>query len=315
MSDSALLTGRVALVTGAAQGIGKAIAEDLVCRGAKVVLADPGTSIDGSGADPRFVDGVAKALGDSAAAFGESIASPSTAAAAVDLAVRKFGGLDIVVNNAAILRDAFIFKLEPRDWEAVIHTNLTGAALITAAATPVLRDNTKTNRGGTPYGWGRIVNIGSTAGLYGNFGQASYASAKAGLLGLTRVTALDMARSGVTANLVAPFAATRVTDTIKPANDAQAQYKARAMKVLPRHVADFVAFLCSPAAQKISGQVFGVRGREVFLFQQPRPVARIVNAAGSWTTDDLTAAVAKDFAPNFTELSTDLEAFSSEPIV
>jgi len=314
MSD-ALLTGRVALVTGAAQGIGKAIAEVLVQRGARVVLADPGNGIDGSGADPKLVEAVAKKIGDGAAAFGDSIATPSGAAAAVDLAVRRFGGLDIVVNNAAILRDAFIFKLEPRDWEAVLRTNLTGAALVTAAAAAVLRDNAKANRGATPYGWGRIVNIGSTAGFYGNFGQVSYASAKAGLLGLTRVTALDMSRSGVTANLVAPFAATRVTETIKPQNDAQAQYKARALSVSPKHVANFVAFLCSPAAQKISGQVFGIRAREVFLFQQPRPVARIVNGAGEWTNDDLAAAVQQSFAANFTPLTTDLESFSSEPIV
>jgi NAD(P)-dependent dehydrogenase (short-subunit alcohol dehydrogenase family) len=308
------LQGRVAIVTGAATGIGKAIAADLVARGAKVVLADPGTTIDGSGADPKATQAAASELGANAVAFAESIAAPSTSAAAVALAVKRFGGLDILINNAAILRDAFVFKLEPRDWEAVIQTNLSGAAYMIAAATPVLRDNAKAGRGGTPYGWGRIVNIVSTAGLYGNYGQAAYASAKAGLVALTRVTALDMARSGITANAIAPFAATRVTDSIKPANDGQAQYKARAMKVPAKHVATFASFLCTPAAQTISGQLFGVRGREVFLFSQPRPVAKLAKTDGDWTPETLDAAV-RELAPQFTELSTDLEAFNTEPVV
>jgi len=110
-------------------------------------------------------------------------ASPSAAAAAVELAVKRFGGLDIVVNNAAILRDAFIFKADPLAWDAVIRTNLTAPFHVLAAATPVMREQAKAERGGKPYRWGRIVNIVSTAGLYGNFGQAAYASAKAYLAG------------------------------------------------------------------------------------------------------------------------------------
>ncbi len=310
-----VLDGRVAIVTGAATGIGKAIAAELIAQGAKVVLADPGTSIDGTGADPKAVEAAAAELGASAAAFADSIAAPSASAAAVALAVKRFGGIDIVVNNAAILRDAFVFKLEPRDWDAVIQTNLSAAAFMTAAATPALRENAKAGRGGNPYGWGRIVNIVSTAGLYGNYGQAAYASAKAGLVGLTRVTALDMARAGITANAVAPFAATRVTDSIRPANEGQAQYKARAMKVPASHVARFVAFLCAPAAQTISGQLFGVRGREVFLFSQPRPVARLAKTDGDWSTESLAPAVERELAPKFTELATDLEAFNTEPVL
>lgn len=309
-----LLDGRVALVTGGAQGIGFAIALDLADHGARVVIADPGTGIDGSGADPTIVAKAAAQIGANAMPFAESIASPSAAEAAVAMAVKRFGGLDIVVNNAAILRDALVFKLDPGNWEAVIRTNLTAAAFVTSAACNVLRENAKSGRGGNPYGWGRIVNIVSTAGLYGNYGQAAYGAAKAGLVGLTRVTALDMSRSNVTANAVAPFAATRVTESIKPANEGQATYKTRAMKVSPTHVARVVSYLCTPQAQKISGQLLGVRGREVFLFSQPRPISKLAGTQ-DWTPETLGAAIERDFAGKWTELSTDLESFNSEPLV
>ncbi len=307
---SAILDGRVALVTGGARGIGRAIAELLHAQGASVVIADNGTAIDGSGSDPTLAQDVTKGLGSRAAAFAESIASPSAAAAAVALAVERFGGLDIVVNNAAIIRDAFIFKADPLAWDAVIRTNLSAPFHVLAAATPVMRDHVKASRGGTPYRWGRIVNIVSTAGLYGNYGQAAYASAKAGLVGLTRVVALDMQRSLVTCNAVAPFAATRVTESIKPANPAQASYKERAMKVPAGPVAELVAWLAAPEAGEVSGQLFGVRGREVFLFSQPRPAARVIG-----TGDGLGAAIARDLQPHFVPLGTDREAFSGEPLL
>src|SRR6185312_7587641 len=302
------LSGRVALVTGGGRGIGRAIAEALHASGASVVIADNGTAIDGDGADPGVARELAAALGPRALAYTESIASPSSAAAAVDLAARRFGGLDIVVNNAAILRDAFIFKADPLAWDAVLRNNLGAAFHILAAATPLMRDRLKAGRGGAA-GWGRIVNIVSTAGLYGNYGQAAYASAKAGLVGLTRVVALDMQRSKVTCNAVAPFAATRVTESIKPANPAQAAYKERALTVPARAVAELVAFLASDGAATITGQLFGVRGKEVFLFSQPRPVARLLSPGA----DGLGAAIAKELAPHYLPLGSDLEAFSNEP--
>jgi NAD(P)-dependent dehydrogenase (short-subunit alcohol dehydrogenase family) len=307
MSD---LSGRVALVTGGGRGIGRAIAEALHASGASVVIADNGTAIDGDGADPGIARTLAAKLGPRALAYTESIASPSSAAAAVDLAARRFGGLDIVVNNAAILRDAFIFKAEPLAWDAVLRNNLSAAFHVLAAATPLLRDQLKAGRGGDA-GWGRIVNIVSTAGLYGNYGQAAYASAKAGLVGLTRVVALDMQRSKVTCNAVAPFAATRVTESIKPANPAQAAYKERALTVPARAVAELVACLAGEEAAAITGQLFGVRGKEVFLFSQPRPVARFVSSEAA----GLSEAIATNLAPHYAALTTDLEEFSSDPIV
>jgi NAD(P)-dependent dehydrogenase (short-subunit alcohol dehydrogenase family) len=299
------LSGRVALVTGGARGIGLAISRQLHALGAKLIIADSGVSVAGDNPDPAPAKSVASELGERAAAFTEDIASPDAAAAAVDLAVSSFGSIDLVVNNAAILRDSFIFKAKPENWDRVLRNNLSAPFYVLAAATPRLREQSKSGR--AP---GRIVNITSSAGLYGNFGQSAYASAKAGLLGLSRVTAMDMARSGV-----APFARTRVTDIIQPANDLQAEYQQRALKIAPRFVAELVAFLCSPLAQDITGQVLGVRGREVFLFSQLRPIEKLVAPESGWSTPAFAALFNDHFRAKFTDLTTDLEAFNTEPVI
>lgn len=314
-ADTNRLEGRVALVSGGARGVGRAISRKLAAQGAKVVIADAGGAINGDDPDSAIAQEVAAELGESAIAFTDSIAEASAAQAAIALAHETFGGLDILVNNAAILRDAFIFKSDPADFDQVLKTNLAGAWYLTNAAAPLMRQHVKDNRGGEPYQWGRVVNITSSAGLYGNYGQSSYASAKSGMLGLTRTTAMDLARAGITCNAVAPFAATRVTDTIVPANDEQAAYKERALKVSPDHVARVVAWLCAPESQSITGQLFGVRGREVFLFSQPRPVATLARDDADWDVAALAEAAATTFAPLYTDLTTDLEAFNTEPKV
>jgi len=307
-----LLEGRSAIVTGAGRGIGRAIAESLAAQGASVIVADVGTSISGDGADPAAAREVASAIGKKAIAFTESVASPGVAKQLVETAVKNFGGIDIVVNNAAILRDAFVFRADPADWDAVIRNNLSAPFYLINAATAVMREQGKSGRGGKEgYDWGRIVNIVSSAGLYGNLGQAAYASAKAGLFGLTRVTAMDLARAQITANAVAPFARTRVTDIIQPANEAQKTYKERALRIGAHHVANLVTALCSPAAKSITGQLLGVRGREVFLFGQPRPVAKLEAGKPETLAGELTAKL----GTRFTDLTTDLEAFNTEPLV
>ena len=295
------LRDKVAIVTGGARGIGLAIVEELAAQGASVVIVDSGVSISGEPLEPEIAQQVAQRVAGSVAVCGD-IADPEVAREAVDLACRKFKSVDIVVNNAAIIRDAFIFKSDAESWDATIRTNLSGAQRLLGAATPVMREQAKNGR--AP---GAIVNIVSTAGIYGNLGQSAYGAAKAGLIGLTRVVAHDLARSRIRCNAVAPFAATRVTESIKPANEAQAAYKAKALRVPARHVARLVSFLGSDRAAHVTGQLFGVRGREVFVFSQSRPAQRLLQPDQSF---DLRA-----LEPHFTKLVTDLEAFSDDPIL
>ncbi len=302
------LQGRVAIVTGGARGIGFAIAHDLARHGARVVIVDSGVTIGGESPEPHAAAQAAEKIPGALALHGD-IAEPSVAELAVKTAVEQCGALDIVVNNAAIIRDGFIFKSSRDAWDATIRTNLTGAYQLLSVAAPVLREQAKNGR--AP---GSIVNIASTAGIYGNFGQAAYGSAKAGLIGLTRVVAHDLARSKINANVVIPFAATRVTESIQPANDAQATYKQKALQVAPVYVARLVSFLASKAANAISGQIFAARGRELFLFSQARPAMKLTVPRDAHALQDMAEAI-RSFAPSFVDLVTDLEAFSTDPVL
>ena len=302
------LKGKVAIVTGGARGIGLAIAKDLIAHNASVVVVDAGVSISGELLEPKLAEEAVHHMDRAAAVCGD-IADPAVARTAVELAVERFGAVDIVVNNAAIIRDAFIFKSDPQAWDAVLRTNLTGAYRMLAAATPVMRDQAKIGR--AP---GAIVNMVSSAGIYGNYSQAAYASAKAGLMGLTRVVAHDLARSKIRCNAVAPFAATRVTESIQPANEAQAAYKEQALKVPALYVARLVTYLASDAAADVSGQLFGVRGREVLVFSQPRPAHRLVQPAGGYDLAGFAQGL-KVLEPYYADLVTDLEAFASAPVL
>lgn len=306
--DEQPLKGRTAIVSGGARGIGRAIADDFLRCGANIVIVDPGVGMAGEAQEPGLADQVAAGRNCAAAVCGD-IADPQVVRQAVALARSRFGAVDILVNNAAILRDSMIFKASREDWDAVLRTNLSGAFQLLAEATPLMREQVKAGR--TP---GSIVNIVSSSGIYGNFGQHAYSASKAGMIGLTRAVAHDLARSGIACNAVAPFAATRVTESLPPANENLAAYKRRALTVPAVYVARLVSFLAAPASLHISGQLFAVRGRDTMLFSQARPAAHILQQPGGSTIMDLTEAV-REWQPVFTLLETDIDAFGGDPVV
>ena len=309
------LENRTALITGGARGIGKAISENLAQQGCKIIIIDPGYSISGNHDNKNLAEKVSEEISNKynidSLAITKDISIAEDVIKSIEIVIKKFGNIDIVVNNAAIIRDGFIFKYSLEDWKKVIDINLTGAFNITSETSKYMKEKAKLD---SNYNFGRIINIISTAGIWGNYGQAAYASAKAGLIALTRVTALDLQRSNITCNAIAPFASTRVTESIKPQNEAQKKYKDSALKIDANYVGDLASYLSSNDGKKYSGQIFGVRAKEVFLFQQSRPVFNFIrnNKDGN---KDIKEGFEKYFDKNLTSLETDLEAFSNEPII
>ncbi|HEU5196148.1 MAG TPA: SDR family NAD(P)-dependent oxidoreductase [Methylomirabilota bacterium] len=302
-----LLKGKVAVVTGAARGVGREIALLFAKQGAKVVVNDYGGSEAGLGADRKPADEVVDEIrrgGGEAAANYDSVASMAGGQAIVKTAVDAFGRVDIVVNNAGILRDRMIFNMSEEEWDAVINTHLKGAFAVTRAAAPLMREQK----------WGRVINMTSTSGLIGNVGQANYAAAKLGIFGLTKVTALDMARYNVTANCISPFAWTRMIGTIPTETEAQKARVEKIKKLSPAHIAPVAAFLASDAAKDVTGQVFGVRGKEIMLFSHERPIMRVHNDEG-WTVERLVSMFPGTLQHHLVPLVTSGQYFNYDPLI
>ncbi|MEA2627504.1 MAG: hypothetical protein QOD06_3549 [Candidatus Binatota bacterium] len=263
-----LLDGKVAVVTGSGRGIGKAIAVCLAREGAKVVVNDVGCSLDGRGpeGDPaRETVEEIRANGGEAVASHDSVADFAAAGRIIQTAVDSFGRIDVLVNNAGIVRDRSIVKMTEDDFDAVIAVHLKGAFNCGRHAIPHMRDQS----------FGRVVNITSSAGLRGNFGQSNYGAAKAGLMGLTFVWAIELARYGITVNAMAPAGMTRMVASM-PGMDAAAGRP----DLDPALNAPMIAFLASDAAAHVNGQVFGRRGFAFTLFQTPRPIASMYKPGG-----------------------------------
>jgi len=302
-----LLKGRVAVVTGAARGVGREIAMLMARHGAKVVVNDYGGSEVGLGSDRKpadeVVDEIRRAGGEAAASY-DSVASMAGGQAIIKTALDAFKRVDIVVNNAGILRDRMIFNMSEEEWDAVINTHLKGTFAVTRAAAPLMREQK----------WGRFINMTSTSGLIGNVGQANYAAAKLGIFGLTKVTALDMARYNVTANCISPFAWTRMIGTIPTETETQKARVEKIKKLSPAHIAPVAAFLASDAAKDVTGQVFGVRGKEIMLFGHERPVMRVHDDAG-WTVERLVEMFPGTLQHHLVPLVTSGQYFNYDPLV
>jgi len=267
-----LLDGKVAAVTGAGSGIGRGVALGLAAAGASVVVNDYGVSVDGREPSSAPAEAVVKEIekrGGRAVAVADSIATMAGGRAVVDAALRSFGDLHIVVCCAGILRERMIFNMSEEDWDAVIAVHLKGHFTIMQPATAHMRQKRA----------GRIITFTSTAGLEGSPGQPNYSAAKEGIVGLTRSTALAMAKYGVTVNCISPTADTRMTQRLPDERRGQAMAP-------PEAVAAAVTFLASDRAAHVTGQVIGVRGNEVTLFSHPAPI-RQVTSREPWTAEAL----------------------------
>ena len=277
-----LLDGKSVVITGAGNGIGRATALLFAREGAKLVVNDLGGARDGSGTNQAAAASVTdeiRAAGGTAVANYENIATPEGARGVVGAALSEFGRIDVLVNNAGILRDKTLLKMELGQWQAVLDVHLTGTFLCTQAAAEPMKTQ----------GSGRIVNTTSISGLLGNFGQSNYSAAKAGIYGLTRTASIELQRYGIAVNAVAPIAKTRMTEDLPMFSKIEGSLS-------PEHVAPVHLFLASDLVGERTGVVVGVAGARLSIF-------KIVESAGRFKESDDGIWTAAEIAENFAAIS------------
>jgi NAD(P)-dependent dehydrogenase (short-subunit alcohol dehydrogenase family) len=301
-----MLKGKVAIVTGAGRGIGRAIAHAMAQNGAKVVVNDVGAAVTGEGHDETPAQEVVREIetehGQGAAIPNtDSVAEWESAQRIVATAIDRYGRVDIVVNNAGILRDRMFHYMSPEEWDAVMKVHLYGAFYVSRAAVTHFRKQES----------GAFVHMTSTSGLIGAVGQVNYGAAKLGIAGLSRNIAMDMQRYRIRSNCIGPHAFSRMIETVP--GQSEEQMKVRAAKTRPDQVAQLAVFLASDAAAEISGQILGARGNEIYLYGQPRPI-RIMHRSDGWTPESMAEHLLPAIRAGLTPLERTRDVYSWDAI-
>ena len=303
-----VLEGKVVLVTGGANGIGKECALLAAKEGAAVVVNDLGGAVaggdEGSAGPAEQVAQEIRKSGGRAVANSESVTSRPGVARMIQQAMDEFKGLHAIINPAGILRDTMFHKMTDEDWDKVIEVHLQGSYNVCHAAINHFREQQE----------GSFVLFTSTSGLIGNVGQANYAAAKMGIVGMSRIIAMEGAQKNVRSNTIAPFAWTRMIATI-PIKDEASAKRVERMKNMMRadQVAQLAVALASPACKDVSGQIFAARGNEVFLMSQPRPIRGIGKVEG-WTPETIANHCMPALKPSFHDMGATVSVFGWDPI-
>tara|TARA_R110002074_G_scaffold189899_3_gene355858 strand:- start:11687 stop:12589 length:903 start_codon:yes stop_codon:yes gene_type:complete len=297
---------KVVLVTGAGRGIGRAMAIMMAEHGAKVVVNDLGAGVGGeeTGESPaEEVVATIRAAGGEAVINGDNVANIDGAEAMIQSAIDNFGRIDTVVNNAGILRDKIFHNMSPEDWNAVINVHLNGSFNTAHFAAKHFRKQES----------GSFVFMTSTSGLIGNFGQANYAAAKAGIAALSKSIALDMQRYNVRSNCISPFAWSRMIGAI-PVNTPEQQARVDKLKEMtPEKIAPMAVYLASDTAKDVTGQIFAVRNNEIFLMGQSRPL-RSSHRSEGWTPESISDHAIPALQSSFYPLDRSADVFSWDPV-